>query len=150
MIAYSFIPQPEKSNLAFISFDGNPREYPLPGDILSDMAWQPGGKWIAVNMDIRSDYSGRVIDGKYFLVKSEDFGTRQFQSVGVFMNQKIIWSPDSSNLLWMGTAWQDNAYFIKLWEVDAGTGHEIDLSAALGLKNSDYLFVNGAAWLEQP
>jgi hypothetical protein len=151
VIAYIYTPEENKSNLAFAYLSGVPqREYPLAGDVLTDMAWQPGDSWLAVTMDERSDYSGRVTGERNYLINALDFSIRQLQSVAPLMNQKIIWSPDGSKLLWLGTIWQDSSYSISLWEVDVVSGQVVDLSDAIGLKESDYLFVSRAAWLGRP
>jgi hypothetical protein len=149
-MAYAYLPEENKSNLAFAYLSGAlPRKYPLAGDILADMAWQPGGGWLAVNMDERSDYSGRVTGGNNYLINAQDFTTRQLQSV-TLLNPKIVWSPDGTTLLWLGTDWQDTSYSISLWEVNVASGREVDLSEALGLKGKDYLFVSNSAWLARP
>jgi hypothetical protein len=149
-MAYAFAPSENKSNLAFAYFSGaRQREVPLAGDILSDMAWQPGGGWLAVNMDERSDYSGRVTGGNNYLINAQDFTTRQLQSV-TLLNPNIVWSPDGGTLLWLGTVWQDTSYSIRLWKVNVASGQVVDLSDATGLTGSDYLFVSNAAWLARP
>jgi hypothetical protein len=53
-------------------------------------------------------------------------------------------------LAWIGTEWFETSYSIHLWVIDAITGQGADLSDALGLEGSDFLFVNNAAWLVQP
>ncbi len=151
VVAYSSPLDQNKSNLAFLYLPGgNTRKYPLQGDVIADLSWQPNGPWLAVNLDVRSDYSGKVTEGYYFLVNSLDLSVRQLQPVPVLMNQKIIWSPDGTKLVWLGTTWMDTSYFINLWEVNAVSGQEIDLSDSLGIMATDYIFVRGAAWLGQP
>lgn len=150
VMAYAYTPKENKSNLAFAYFSrALPREVPLAGDILADMAWQPGGGWLAVNMDERSDYSGGVTGGNNYLINAQDFTTRQLQSV-TLLNPNIIWSLDGTTLLWLGTDWQETSYSIRLWEVDVASGQVVDLSDSLGLTGSDYLFVTNAAWLARP
>ncbi len=151
VIAYSSPLDQNKSNLAFMVLSGgNTRNYPLPGDVIADMSWQPNGPWLAINLDVRSDYSGKVTGGYYYLINSLDFGVRQLQPVPVLMNQKIIWSPDGTKLIWLGTTWKDTFYFIDLWEVNVVSGQEINLRDTLGIMATDYLFVNGAAWMGKP
>jgi Tol biopolymer transport system component len=150
VIAYAYTPEENKSNLSFSYFDGKlPRQYPLAGDILADFAWQPGGSWLAVNMAERSDYSGRVTGGYNYLIDSQTYSSRQLQSV-TLLNPNIVWSPDGAALLWLGTDWQDNAYLIRLWQVDVVSGQMVELTDALVQTGSDYLFVSNAAWLARP
>ena len=149
-LASVYIPKENKSNLSFSYFDGYlPRQYPLMGDILEDFAWQPGGGWLAVNMAERSDYSGRVTGDYNFLIDPHTFSTRQLQSVNL-LNPKIVWSPDGAGMLWFGTDWSDNAYIIRLWQVNVESGQSVEMTDALGLAGSDYLFVSNAVWLVRP
>ena len=146
-MAYTYIPKENKSNLAFSRFDGSlPRQYPLAGDILDAMAWQPSGGWLAVFMAERSDYSGRVTGGYPFLINSQTYSTRQLQSV-TLLNPNLIWSPDGATLLLVGTDSQNTSYLIRLWKVDVASGQMVELSNVLNLTDSTYLFVNNAAWL---
>jgi hypothetical protein len=149
VMAYAYAPSENKSNLAFQYFDGSPaRQYPLMGDLLAAMAWQPGGGWLAVSMDVRSDYSGRVTSSNNYLVNSQDYSlTRQLPSV-TLLNPNIVWSPDGLNLILLGTDWQESSYSIRLWNVNAATGQGVDLSASIGLSGSDYLFIRNAVWLK--
>jgi hypothetical protein len=150
VMAYAYAPEDSKSNLAFWYLNGaTRREYPLAGDILAEMTWQPGGGWLAVNMEERSDYSGRVSGDNNYLINAQDFSTRQLQSINL-LNPNIVWSPDGTTLLWLGTNWQDTSYSIRFWEVDVASGQGIDLSYAIDLTGKDYLFVSNAAWLVQP
>lgn len=149
-LAYAFVPSENNSNLAFTYFNGaQPREYPLSGDILAEMAWQPGGSWLAVNMDVRNYASGIVTGSNNYLITPQDFTSRQLQSINL-LNPNIIWSPDGAMLLWLGTDWRDTHYSIRLWKVDVASGQGVDISDTLGLVGSDYLFVNNAAWLARP
>jgi hypothetical protein len=149
VMAYAYAPSENKSNLAFQYFDGSPaHQYPLMGDLLAAMAWQPGGGWLAVSMDVRSDYSGRVTSSNNYLVNSQDYSlTRQLPSV-TLLNPNIVWSPDGQNLILLGTDWQESSYTIRLWNVNAATGQGVDLSASIGLSGSDYLFIRNAVWLK--
>jgi hypothetical protein len=149
-MAYTFIPAENKSNLAIAYLNENrTREYPLAGDILAEMAWQPNGEWLAVNMDIRSDSSGRVTGSNNYLINPLDFSSKQLPSIN-FLNPNTVWDPKGDRLAWIGTEWFETSYSIHLWVIDAITGQGADLSDALGLEGSDFLFVNNAAWLVQP
>ena len=117
--------------------------------ILAAMAWQPGRGWLAVIMDKLSDYSGGVTGTLNFLFDPQTYILRQFQSI-TLLNPDILWSPDGATLLWLGTDWSDNAYIIHLWQVDVVSGQMVDLTDALGLTGSDFLFVRNAAWLARP
>jgi hypothetical protein len=150
VMAYVYPPDVDTSNLAF-SFTGgsSQRKYPLPGDILADMAWQPGGSWLAVQMDKRSDYSGRVTGSNFFLVNAANLSIRQL-TADELVNPRIVWSPDGRTLLWLGTVWENNSYSIHFWKVDVASGQGQELTGAFLPAESDYLFVNNARWLARP
>jgi hypothetical protein len=150
MIAYSEEKQGNRSNLAFANMEGeSTRLFPLPGDVLADLAWAPTGGWMAVHMTKRSDYAGRVTGGLKYLVDSKNFTTRQLQPQLLFF-PRLIWSPDGASLAWMGTEGQDTGYSIQLSLVDIASVRMVDHSSALGLEDSEYLFVNNAVWLAHP
>lgn len=149
-LAYEYIPEENKSNLAFATAEAVPtRAFPLFGDILADYAWQPGGGWLAVHMAVRSDYSGRVTDGVNFLVDAQTFATRQLPSV-LLLNPSLVWSPDGLSLAWLGTDWLENRYVIRLFSVEAESGQAANLTSRLGIGEARYLFVTNSAWLTAP
>jgi hypothetical protein len=149
-LAYEYIPEENKSNLAFATADGVPiRTFPVFGDILADYAWQPGGGWLAVHMAVRSDYSGRVTDGGNYLVDPQTLSTRALLSV-LLLNPSLVWSPDGLSLAWLGTDWLETRYVIRLYRVDVESGQAANLIDSLGLGNTRYIFVTNAAWLAKP
>ncbi len=150
VLAYEYIPEENKSNLAFASADGIPtRTFPVYGDILADYAWQPEGGWLAVHMAIRSDYSGRVTDGGNYLVDAQTLETRQLPSA-LLLNPGLVWSPDGLSLAWVGTDWLENQYVIHLFNVDVESGQIANLTGSLGIGDTRYIFVTNAAWLAEP
>ncbi len=150
VLAYEYIPEENKSNLAFATADAVPtRRFPLFGDLLADYAWQPGGEWLAVHMAVRSDYSGRVTDGVNFLVNARNFTTRQLAPV-LLLNPALVWSPDGRSLAWLGSDWQESRYVLRLFRVDVATLQTANLTNRLALGDSRYLFVTNAAWLTMP
>jgi hypothetical protein len=149
-LAYEYVPEENKSNLAFATSDAIPtRAFPLFGDILADYAWQPGGGWLAVHMAVRSDYSGRVTDGVNFLIQPQTFATRQLPSV-LLLNPSLVWAPDGLSLAWLGTDWQEDHYVLRLFRVDVETLQVANLTLRLALEDTHYIFVTNSAWLVQP
>jgi hypothetical protein len=149
-LAYEYYPTENTSNLAFAEASGEKtREFPLHGDILSAYSWQPGGEWLAVHMSIRSEYSGRIMDGVNFLVNPKNYSTKQLPSV-LLMNPKLNWSPDNVHLALLGTEVAGSKYFIRLSEVDIQSGRLLNHTDALGIKSDDYIFVSNSSWLENP
>ena len=149
-LAYEYYPTENTSNLAFAEASGEKsREFPLSGDILSAYSWQPGGEWLAVHMSIRSEYSGRIMDGLNFLVKPSNFSTKQLPSV-LLMYPKLNWSPDDVHMAWLGTDVDGSQYIIRLSEVDIQSGGVNNLTDALGIKGDDFIFITNSSWLENP
>jgi hypothetical protein len=149
-LAYEYYPTENTSNLAFAEASGEKtREFPLHGDILSAYSWQPGGEWLAVHMSIRSEYSGRIMDGVNFLVNPKNYSTKQLPSV-LLMNPKLNWSPDNGHIALLGTEVDGSKYFIRLSEINIQSGGLLNLTDALGIKSDDYIFVSNSSWLENP
>lgn len=150
ILAYEYFPTENTSNLAFAEVSGDKaREFPLFGDILSAYSWQPGGEWLAVHMSIRSEYSGRIMDGINFLVKPENFSTKQLPSA-LLLYPKFNWSPDDIHMAWLGTDVDGSQYIIRFSEVDTQSGVVNNLTDDLGIRNDDFIFVTNSAWLENP
>jgi hypothetical protein len=149
-IAYEYYPSEDTSNLAFVETSAEKtREFPLFGEILSAYTWQPGGEWLAVHMSIRSEYSGRIMDGVNFLVNPKNFSTKQLPSV-LLMNPKLTWSPNNVHMAWLGTDVDGSRYIIRLLDVDSQSGGVINLTNALGIKSEDFIFISNSSWLEIP
>jgi hypothetical protein len=140
----------DQSSLALASLSGGlPRSFPLPGDLLADFAWAPGGEWLAVNMAERSDYSGRVTGSLTFVVNSRTFSNRQIPST-TLLNPRLVWSPDGAALAWFGTDRQDSSYRVHLYVADLASTKVTDLTDLVGLSANEYLFVSNAVWLAGP
>jgi hypothetical protein len=149
-LAYEYYPAENTSNLAFAEVSGDKaREFPLAGDILSAYSWQPGGEWLAVHMSIRSEYSGRIMDGINFLVKPENFTTKQLPSVRL-LYPRLNWSPDDIHLAWLGTELDGSQYILRFSEVDTQSGVVTNLTEDLGIRSDDFIFISNSAWLENP
>jgi hypothetical protein len=149
-MAYEFVPEEDRLNLAFASPDGVPvRNFPLYGDILSGFAWQPQGDWLMAHLAVRSDYSGKVTDGANYLVNATTYEIRQMPSA-LLLNPRLVWSPDGESLAWLGTDWQEDQYAIKLFEVEAASGQATNLSSSLGVGEAGYIFVTNGDWLTAP
>jgi len=149
-MAYAYMAEGDKSNLAFASADGMPtRPFPLVGDSLDAFAWDSYGLWLAVHLSVRSEYSGRIIDGLNYLVSSKDFSTRQLPST-LLLNPLVLWSPDESSLALLGTDWMETHYAIRFYEVGLDTGRIFDLTTHLNLASDNYLFITNGAWMGSP
>jgi hypothetical protein len=150
IMAFEYHPTANTSNLAFAEASGEKvREFPLFGDIVSGYSWQPTGEWLAVHMSVRSEYSGRIMEGVNFLVKPKTFLTKQLPSV-LLMNPRLNWSPDNNHMAWLGTDVDGSHYVIRLYEVNVQSGAVIDLTDALGNQSDDFMFVTNSSWLENP
>jgi hypothetical protein len=151
VLAYTEAKPGNRSNLAFAGLDGAPlRSYPLPGDVLADMAWAPNGDLLAVHMSQRSNYAGRVTGGLNYVVNARTYEMKQLPPM-LLLYPRVLWSPNGATLAWLGTTeGQGSGYSIRLQQADVSTGVVQDFSQALGLGDNEFLFVNNALWLPHP
>jgi Tol biopolymer transport system component len=139
-----------QNNLIIASPDGsNIRPYPLPGNILVDYAWSPSGDMVAAVVAMRSDYSGRVSGNRNFMVDAHSLAVSEYPQSNLF-NPRLLWSPDGSFLLWVGTLPGDNGFMISGALVNRASKQVYDLGAAFGETSPDFLLVTNAGWLAIP
>jgi hypothetical protein len=139
-----------QNNLIITSPDGsNIRPYPLPGSILVDFAWSPAGDMLAAVMAMVSDYSGKVSGNRNFLVDAHSLAISEYPSSSL-LNPLVLWSPDGSFLLWVGTLPGDNSFMISGTLVNRASKQVYDLGATFGQASPDFLSVTNAGWLALP
>jgi hypothetical protein len=140
----------EQNTLVFSAQDGsNPRSYPLPGNLLVDYAWSPGGDGLAAILTNRDNYSGKVLGNRNFLVDPLTLGVSEYPPSSL-LNPRVLWSPDGSNLVFLGTLPFDGGFMIGASLVNRNSKQAIDISAAMGQSTPGYLAVANAEWLPVP
>ena len=122
-----------QNTLIFSALDGtNPRSYPLPGNVLVDYAWSPAGAGLAAIVAMRSDYSGKILGNRNFLVDSHTLAVSEYAQ-STLLNPRVLWSPDGSDLFWIGTAPAASGYKIGGSLVNRTSKQVLDLRAAIDL-----------------
>jgi hypothetical protein len=136
--------------LIFSAVDGTaPRPYPLPGDLLVDYAWSPAGDELAAVLAMRSEYSGKVLGNRNFLISPQTLAIIEYPQSNL-LNPRLLWSPDGTHLLWIGTLPSDIGYKIGASLVSRSSKQISDLGTAIGQTSQDYLAVTDAYWLALP
>jgi Tol biopolymer transport system component len=139
-----------RNNLIISSPDGSKvRPYPLPGNILVDHAWSPAGDAMVAIVAIRSDYSGKVSGNRNFLIDPDSQAISEYPQSSL-LNPRVLWSPDGSFLLWIGTSPDENGFMIGGSLVNRASKQVSDLGTAIGQTSPDYLSVTNAGWLALP
>jgi hypothetical protein len=139
-----------QNNLVFESPDGsNPHPNLLPGNLLVDYAWSPAGDSVAAIVAIRSDYSGKVLGNRNYLIDPQTMAITEFPQSNL-LNPRVLWSPDGSYLLWIGTLPNDSGYGIGAILVKRASIQVEDLGTSVGGSSQDYLTVINADWLPLP
>ncbi len=139
-----------QNNLILTSPDGsNTRPYPLPGNILVDHAWSPAGDMLAAVVSIVSDYSGKISGNRNFLIDAHSLAISEYPQSNLF-NPRVLWSPDGSFLLWVGTIPGDNGFMISGTLVNRASKQVYDLDAAFGQTSPDFLAITNAGWIALP
>jgi Tol biopolymer transport system component len=139
-----------QNNLVFTAPDGsNPRSYPLPGNLLVDYAWSPAGEALAAVVAIRSDYSGKILGNRNFLIDPHTLAVSEYSQSNL-LNPRVLWSPDGSFLFWVGTTPSESGYKIGGNLVNRTSKQVADLGNAIDISSPDYLAVINADWLPHP
>ena len=90
--------------LQFSQPDGSPiREYPLPKGSVEGLAWSPVDDLIALTLSERSDYSGRVLQTRNFVIDLSNWGLVEYSADTNGFASQLIWSPTGTSLFWFGT-----------------------------------------------
>lgn len=111
-LAYPKLIAENESALVLATLNGDPiREYPLPVGQVGDFAWSPDGKSIALTLYEQSSYSGRILDVRNLSIDTTTWGQRMYAGTSGFAPQ-LLWSPDGSRLIWLGTQNVDETYQI--------------------------------------
>jgi hypothetical protein len=140
----------DQNNLIITSPDGsNIRTYPLPGNILVDQAWSPAGDVLAAVVAIRSDYTGKVSGNRNFLVDPHSLAISEYSQSKLF-NPHVLWSPDSTFLLWVGTIPVDSGFMIGGTLVNRASKQVYDLGTVIRQTSPDFLSITNAVWLALP
>jgi hypothetical protein len=140
----------EQNTLIISLPDGSsPRSYPLPGNSLVDYAWSLKGDALAAIVAIRSDYSGKALGNRNFLIDPLTLSIREY-SQSDLLNPQVLWSPDGSSLFWIGTLPSDTGFKLGGSLVNLSSKQVSDLGAAIGQTSQDYLAVTNAKWLSLP
>jgi hypothetical protein len=139
-----------QNNLVLSSPEGkDKRTYPFPGDSLVDYAWSPAADAVAAVVAMRSDYSGKVLGNRNFLIDSSTLTISEYAESNL-LNPRVLWSPDGAFIFWMGTLPSENGYMVGGNLVDRISKQVRDMGTAIGLMSPDYLSVTNAAWLPLP
>ena len=139
-----------QSSVILSTADGTAaRPYPLPGDLLVDYAWSPAGDELAALVAMRSDYSGKVLGNRNFLIDPRTLAIREYPQSNL-LNPRVLWSPDGSYLFWIGTLPADKGFSVGGSLVDRSSKLVTSMDAAIGQASPDYLTVTNAVWLPAP
>jgi hypothetical protein len=136
--------------LIFSAVDGTaPRPYPLPGDLLVDYAWSPAGNELAAVLAMRSEYSGKVLGNRNFLISPQTLAIIEYPQSNM-LNPRVLWAPDGAHLLWIGTVPSNNGFKIVGSLVSRSSKQVNDLGNVIGQTSQDYLAITNADWLALP
>ncbi len=144
----------EKINLAVSNLDRSAdRAVPILGSgeneyVLMDLTWSPQSDRIHVLILERSDYSGKWLDIRDFIINMSNLGNQEFTSLSG-QNARTLWSPAGGTILMTSTESSDDSYYLAVRLLDIGSKKIIDFSDLVALTSDDYMLTTTVFWLPQ-
>lgn len=142
----AFITYDAEHNIQLTLVNGEKtRTFSVPGDRLVDMSWSPDGNTLAVSTSNASNYSGRVLESKLFLVTFPADVNIAFTYTDV-VPEHLIWSPDGKSILTISRNMEAGKYRIHFVVFDVEKRREIP-AAGFSLISEKYLLIEPIFWL---
>ena len=164
--AYSYLDAKNISSLAVSSRDRqSDRPIAMPGSNLLDYAWSPGGKSLSVLAAVRSDYSGKWLGVRHFILSLPGLGIQEMPRLPG-LNGRTLWSPNGKSLLQVVTEQLPGAgtstppqqsgadsqastgdYRLDFRLLDLTSKKISSLDDKIGLSGPDFLLVSNIFWV---
>jgi hypothetical protein len=145
-LAYTYLSEKSKPVLAIANTAAGGIWTPLPEGYVIDAAWSPSGRWLAALWQERSDYSGKILAQKLYLLSPSD---NQVSPIDVTINQngRLSWSPDGRWLLVTGTEAVADGYHLDLRLIPTNGGGITVLDGKINPTGPNFIYVSNLAWL---
>lgn len=145
-LAYTYLTGLDQPTLA-LTASGQPQIWtPLPPGYVLDYSWSPSGRWLAALWQERSDYSGKIMSQKLYLLNPAENRSNPI-SVSINLNGKVRWSPDGRWLLISGTEINADGYRLNLRLVPANGGNITVLDGKMGPSGANFVFISSLYWI---
>jgi len=146
--AYNIVVNTDKNNLFIASLDDETnRNIELEGNNLVDYAWSPANDRLSALTLIRSDYSGKSSQVRVFTVTIDKWAIQEFDPY-IGLDAKVIWSPDSQNLLLSSTQPQDSGFNrLDLRIYNLTLKRLVDLGEVINVQSSDFIYRTNVFWM---
>ena len=142
----AFITYDAEHNIQLTLVNGEKtRIFSVPGNRIVDMSWSPDGNTLAVSTSNASNYSGRVLESKLFLVTFPADVNIAFTYTDV-VPEHHIWSPDGKSILTISRNMEAGKYRISFVVFDVEKRREIPASG-FSLSSEKYLLIEPIFWL---
>jgi Tol biopolymer transport system component len=126
---------------------GQPQVWtPLPAGYVIDYTWSPSGRWLAALWQERSDYSGKIVGQKLYLLNPTE-ARSDATPVSISLNGKVRWSPDGRWLLVSGVETNADGYRISLRLIPANGGSATVLDGKMGPPGANFVFISSLYWI---
>ena len=145
-LAYSYLTGLDQATLA-ITASGQPQVWtPLPAGNVLDYSWSPSGRWLAALWQERSDYSGKIMAQKLYLLNRAENRSDAFP-VSINLDGQVRWSPDGRWLLVSGTETNAEGYRLNLRLIPANGGNITVLDGKMGPSGANFVFISNLYWI---
>lgn len=145
-LAYTYLTGLNQTALAMTA-SGQPQIWtPLPAGYVIDYTWSPSGRWLAALWQERSDYSGKIVGQKLYLLNPAE-ARSDATPVSINLNGKVRWSPDGRWLLVSGVETNADGYRISLRLIPANGGNATVLDGKMGPSGANFVFISSLYWI---
>jgi len=145
-LAYTYLTGLNQPALA-LTRSGQPQIWtPLPAGYVLDYSWSPSGRWLAALWQERSDYSGKIMAQKLYLLNRAE-NRSDAMPVSINLDGQVRWSPDGRWLLVSGTETNAEGYRLNLRLIPANGGNITVLDGKMGPSGANFVFISSLYWI---
>jgi len=141
----AYVTSDKRSNILILVADGQTSNISIPGNRVMDLAWSPDGGTLAVSAVTSSNYSGRLLENYFVLVRWPDV-VAQVNLPGEGFTEKLAWSLDGGSLLLVRRTYTAEGYRLNFSRLDAAS-RLFDGQSGFDLLSQAYLSLAHLFWI---
>ena len=139
-------------SLRFNLLDGSfVRDYPLPKGSVEYLAWSPVDDLVALTLSERSDYSGRVLQTRNFVIDLSNWGLVEYGADTNEFASQLLWSSTGESLFSLGTEeLSENRFQISATCLNGCEEYSEKIPVQVNTESDVPFIIHRAFWLSSP